>query len=185
MNQLRYKAKQPQSNSMEPSESNNNNINNLFSSPPVRHARYTPLYRAKETNINSLELFIENIEKDIFDTAAVRNVRPNISKEEKEALKEIRSWNNQTVRVQDKGSRFVILDNNDYEQKIQTQIDRSSFNQLEEDPSKKFDMQINSWVLKWHRKKVLDGSHTLYPTIQDQGKYMATSKRIKQIIPQE
>ena len=68
---------------------------------------------------------------------------------------------------------------------MQTQIDRSSFNQLEEDPSKKFDMQINSWVLKWHRKKVLDGSHTLYPTIQDQGKYMATSKRIKQIIPQE
>ena len=88
----------------------------------------TRLYRAKETNIKSLELFIENIEKDIFDTAAVRNVRPNISKEEKEALKEIRSWNNQTVRVQDKGSPFAILDNNDYEQKLQTQIDRSSFN---------------------------------------------------------
>ena len=39
------------------------------------------------------------IEKDIFDTAAVRKVRPNISKKEKEALKEIRSWNIQTVRV--------------------------------------------------------------------------------------
>ena len=38
-------------------------------------------------------------EKDIFDTAAVRKVRPNISKKEKEALKEIRSWNIQTVRV--------------------------------------------------------------------------------------
>ena len=75
-----------------------------------------------------MELFIENIEKDIFDTAAVRNVRPNILKEEKEALKEIRSWNNQTVRVQDKGSCFAILDKNDYEQKLQTQIDRSSFN---------------------------------------------------------
>ena len=95
-----------------------------------------------------MELFIENKEKYIFDTAAVRNVRPNILKEEKEALKEIRSWNNQTVRVQDKGSRFVILDNNDYEQKIQTQIDRSSFNQSEEYPSKKFDIQINIWVLK-------------------------------------
>ena len=185
MNQLRYKVKQSQSTSIEPSESNNNNINNSFSSPPVRYTRYTPLYRAKETNINSLELFIENIEKDIFDTTAVINLPTNISKEEKEALKEIRWWNNQTVHVQDKGSRFVILENNDYEQKMQTQIDRSSFNQLEEDPSKKFDMQINSWVLKWHRKKVLDGSHTLYPTIQDQGKYMATSKRIKQIIPQE
>ena len=76
--------------------------------PPGRHARYTPLYRAKETNIKSLELFIENIEKDIFDTAAVRNVRPSIPKEEKEVLKEIRSWNDQTVRVQDKGSRFFL-----------------------------------------------------------------------------
>ena len=111
-----------------------------------------------------MELFIENKEKYIFDTAAVRNVRPNILKEEKEALKEIRSWNNQTVRVQDKGSRFVILDNNDYEQKIQTQIDRSSFNRLEEDPSKKFDIEINNWVLKWHRKKVLDDKWKSYIT---------------------
>ena len=89
MNQLRYKAKQSQSTSIQPIESNNNNINNSFSSPPLRHERYTPLYRAKETNIKSLELFIENREKDIFDTAAVRNVRPNISKEEKEALKKL------------------------------------------------------------------------------------------------
>ena len=95
-----------------------------------------------------MELFIENKEKYIFDTAAVRNVRPNILKEEKEALKEIRSWNNQTVRAQDKGSHFVILDNNDYEQKTQTQIDRSSFNRLEEDPIKKFDIEINNWILK-------------------------------------
>ena len=34
---------------------------------------------------------MENIEKDIFDTAAVRNVRPSMSKEKKEALKEISS----------------------------------------------------------------------------------------------
>ena len=130
VNQLHYKAKQSQSTSIEPSESNNNNINNSFSSPPVRYTRYTPLYRAKETNIISLELFIKNIEKDIFDAAAKRNFRLNISEEDKEALKEIRWWNNQTVQVQDKGSHFVILDNNDYKQKIQTQIDRSSFNRL-------------------------------------------------------
>ena len=38
----------------------------------------------------------------------IANVWPNISKEEKEGLKEIRSWN-QTLRVQDKGSRFFYL----------------------------------------------------------------------------
>ena len=122
MNQLRYKAKQSQSTQIEPSESNNNNISNSFSSPPVRDERYASSYRPKETNIKSLELFIENIETDVFKTAAVRNFRPNISKEEKEALKEIRSWNNQTVRVQDKGSHFVILENNDYEQNIEVHL---------------------------------------------------------------
>ena len=111
-----------------------------------------------------MELFIEAIGKDIFDTAAVNNVRPNISKEKKDALKEIRSWNNQTVRVQDKGSHFVILDNNEYEQKIQTQINRSSFKQLGEDPSKKFDIQINNWVLKWHNKKVPNDKWKSYIT---------------------
>ena len=54
--------------------------------------------------------------------------------------------------------------NNNYKQKIQTQIDRSSFSRLEEDPSKKFDTEINNWVLKWHRKKVLDDKWNSYIT---------------------
>ena len=180
-NQLRYKAKQSQLTSIEPSESKSNNITNSFLSPPVRPARYTPLYRAKETNIRSLVLFTENLEKDIFDTATVRNVRPNISKEEKEALKEIRSWNNQTVRVQDKGSRFFILDNNDYEEKIQTQINRSSLKQLGEDPSKKFDIQIDNWVLKWHNKKVLNDKWKSYITCHNSrpGKMYGNTKTHK------
>ena len=124
-----------------------------------------PLYRAKETNIKILELFIEKIEKDnIFDTAAVRNVLPNILKEEKVSLTKIRSWNNQTVHVAGKGSRFVILDNNDYKQKIHTQINTSSFNRLEDDRSKKTDIQFNKWVLKWHRKKVLNDKWKSYIT---------------------
>ena len=41
-NQLRYKAKQSQSNFIKPSESKRNFIINSFSSSPVRHARSTP-----------------------------------------------------------------------------------------------------------------------------------------------
>ena len=93
----------------------------------------------------------------------MRNVRPNISKEEKEASWN-RSWNNQTVRVQDKGSHFAMVDNNAYEQKIHAQINRSLFKQLEEDPSKNFDIQINNWFLKWHRKKVLTDKWKSYIT---------------------
>ena len=60
--------------------------------------------RAKETNIKRFTVtYWKHREKDIFDTAAVGNIRPNIpKKKEKESLKEFRSWNNQTIYVQDK-----------------------------------------------------------------------------------
>ena len=48
---------------------------------------------------------------DLFDPGNVKIARSNLSKEEKKALKEIKSWDNRVVRVQDKGSKFVILEN--------------------------------------------------------------------------
>ena len=62
------------------------------------------------------------------------------------------------VRVQHKGSRFVILENEVYEKKIQQQIDRSYFKELKDDPSKLFQQKINNWIEKWYAKKVIDHS---------------------------
>ena len=53
------------------------------------------------------------------------------------------------------GSRLVVLDNNEYEEKIKAQFNRSSFNWLEEDSSKQFDIPNNNRVLKWQVKKEL------------------------------
>ena len=61
--------------------------------------------------------------------------RENISKRKQNALKEITSWKDEAIRVEDKDSRFIILENRDYEQKIKFQIERSSFKQLPQDPS--------------------------------------------------
>ena len=36
-----------------------------------------------------------------------------------------------------------------------------------EDPSKKFDIQINNWVLKWHNKKVLNDKWKSYITFHN------------------
>ena len=71
------------------------------------------------------------------------------------------------IRVQDKGSRFVILENKDYEEKIQHQIDRSSFIQLEEDPSREFEQHVNDWIVKWHNHKVMDDKWKAYITAND------------------
>ena len=51
-------------------------------------------------------------------------------------LKEIRYWDQQTTKIQDKGSRFVILDNSDYKEIVQHQINGSSFEKISENPNK-------------------------------------------------
>ena len=66
-----------------------------------------------------MEIFIEKIKKDLFNPENVKKVRHNLSKDEKAALKDIRYWYKSVVRVQDKGSRFVVLDNEDYIEKVE------------------------------------------------------------------
>ena len=51
-------------------------------------------------------------------------------------IKDIRNCDKSVVRVQDKGSRFVVLNNEDYVKKVEHQINRSSFQLLEYDPTK-------------------------------------------------
>ena len=52
------------------------------------------------------------------------------------------------MRVQDKGSRFVVLNNEDYVKKVEHQINRSSLQRLEYDPTKSFEVKVNTWVEK-------------------------------------
>ena len=46
----------------------------------------------------------------------------------------MKSWDDKIIRVQDKGSRFVVLDTNSYIEKVDT----SSFDKLDADSSPKF-----------------------------------------------
>lgn len=74
------------------------------------------LYNTRETKYKSLETFIENMEKGLFKPENVKLVRSNLSTDEKKALKVIKSWDDKLVRVQVKGSIFVILENKVYEE---------------------------------------------------------------------
>ena len=56
-NQAPDKAKKLQLTSIQPREFEIENIDKLFSPPPVWHTRYTSLHRAKGTNIKNLDLF--------------------------------------------------------------------------------------------------------------------------------
>ena len=99
--------------------------------PPVKTSKFAPLYRSKKTDNKDLEMFIKKIEKDLFNPENVKKVRHNLSKNEKAALKDIRNSEKNVVRVQCKGSRFVVLDNEDYVKKVEHQINRSSFQRQE------------------------------------------------------
>ena len=65
--------------------------------------------------------------KELFNPKNVKLARSNLSKNEKKALKDDKSWDDKVVRVQDKGSRFVILENEVSEEIFQQQINRNSF----------------------------------------------------------
>ena len=51
--------------------------------------------------------------------------------------------------MQDKGSRFVVISNDEYFEKVNTQIGRSSFIKLPHDMTKSFENKVNSYIKKW------------------------------------
>ena len=105
----------PQVKSTEPTTNENN-----FppGKPPPKANPYQQLYRSKPSTNNSVELFIKSIEKELFNPNNIRNIRNNLNKEENLTLKETKSWDDKIIRVQDKGSRFVVLDTNSYIEKV-------------------------------------------------------------------
>ena len=54
-----------------------------------------------------------------------------------------------------KGSHFVVLGNQNYIEKINYQVERGSFEELDYDPSKTFWERVNLWIKKWTRNGVL------------------------------
>ena len=60
-----------------------------FGNPPPSKSRSHVNYRKDKTNINSLETFIELVENDIFKLDNYRRIKSNMTKEEREALKNI------------------------------------------------------------------------------------------------
>ena len=71
---------------------------------------------------------MKKIEQSIFHSKNVNTkVFHNIVQEERGVLKEIRTWQSCCDRVQDKGSRFVVISNDEYCERVNIQIDRSFF----------------------------------------------------------
>ena len=98
----------------------------------------------------ALETFLATVENKLFDIKRART-RPisNLSKLERTAMNQLRSSNDIFVRLQDKGSRFVILDRQDYVDKVESNLNDGSFDVLPSDPSIIFTEVVKNWGEEW------------------------------------
>ena len=121
--------------------------------PPPIQKQPNINYRKEKTNINSLETFTELVENDIFKLGNYKRIKNNINNQERKALKDMQKNTSKTRRIQDKGSRFLVLDSDSYIENTDRQLERSSFQQLDYNPSHKFRKKVTSWVKKWKKKQ--------------------------------
>ena len=107
-------------------------------------------------------MFIKKVEKEQFDPEIFKSVGQNVTRYERNLLAEIKKWENNTVRVQDKGSWTVVLDNKGYVQKVEDQIIRSSFQQLDHNHRLEFDFKVEKWLEKWTKNRSIDDKWLSY-----------------------
>ena len=97
-----------------------------------------------------LELFLANVRRDLINPENIRQARDNLSKRERVALKELRNDSNVVIRIQDKGSRFVLIDGKEYEEKMFGQLNNQlHYKTLQSDPTSKHLASVDSWCSKW------------------------------------
>ena len=73
----------------------------------------------------------------------------------------------QTIRIQDKRSRFVILDNLGYKENVQHQINRSSFDKISENPNNIYEKRVTIWIEKWYNNKSISKNWKKFITVKD------------------
>ena len=99
-------------------------------------------------------------------------------------MKNIQRDSTRSYRIQDKGSQFVVLDNDDYMEKIDYQLRRSSFSELN-DPSNHFEINVIMWIEKWKRKVLNDSwSRFIKPSNSTPGKMYGLVKTHKEGNPE-
>ena len=109
--------------------------------------------RAPVSKDIALETFLATIENKLFDVdRARRHPVSNLSKSEHIMLHQLRTSKDIVIRLQDKGSRFVILDRTDYIDKVESNLGDGSFDLLPSDPSLAYYQIVKDWGTKWVNK---------------------------------
>ena len=104
------------------------------------------------SSIPELEMFLAEVKKGIFDPSNIRTNKDNLSFKERKALKELRNNQSSVIRIQDKGYSFVLLNREDYIEKMNSQLDNPiHYKKLQNDPTEKYLSKVGKWSMKWLR----------------------------------
>ena len=126
--------------------------------PPKPKSKWKP----PRCSIPEVETFLNKVEKDLFSNTKRKRVKDNITVEERTALNLWRkdhllnTESDLVMRQQDKGNRFIIVDKETDLKKANEQIERSSFRELNIDPTIDHIEKVKQWTEKWLRKKEID-----------------------------
>ena len=95
-----------------------------------------------------MDFYIDSITNEILQNDKKYKFTPNLSPEELEALKQLRSDNTIVIKKADKGSNVVIMNRDDYIAEVERQLNDTKFyEKLDENPQEQFRKDIDE-VLK-------------------------------------
>ena len=89
------------------------------------------------------------MKNDILNPANLRTTKDNLTREERLALRSLKSSEN-VIRIQDKGSRFVVLSQQEYQNKILGQLNNDlHYDTIDSDPTLDHFEVVKEWSRKW------------------------------------
>ena len=104
-----------------------------------------------KSSFPEVELFLNNVKKDIFEPKNLRRAKYSLTREERSALGKPKSSDN-IFRIQNKGSRFVIISQNEYKNEMLRQLNNDLHNEQLDPTSEHFE-KIKNWGRKWFNEE--------------------------------
>ncbi|XP_068741769.1 uncharacterized protein [Montipora capricornis] len=107
-------------------------------------------WKAPVSKFPEVELFLESVKNDLFNPSNFSIVPDNLTAGERRALSKLKTLDQQVIKIQDKGSKFVILDQTEYSDKMLGQLENPlHYETLDSDPSINSVHSISKWSNKW------------------------------------
>ena len=115
-------------------------------------------------------MFLNNVKNDILKPANLRTTKDNLTREERLALRSLKSSEN-VIRIQDKGSRFVVLSQQEYQNKILGQLNNDlHYDSIDSDPTLDHFEVVKEWSRKWFSERQISQEIATWVLIWNQNR---------------